>query len=55
MRDDVQAESTDDYFRKSITVAFLDYMLNKMKTRFTDKKIITRQNCFGATVGSIYY
>ena len=36
MRDNVQAESPDDYFRKSITVAFLDYMLNKMKTRFTD-------------------
>ena len=36
MRDNVQAESPDDYFRKSITVAFLGYMLNKMKTRFTD-------------------
>ena len=34
MRDNVQTE--DDYFRKSITVPFLDYTLNEMKTRFTD-------------------
>ena len=31
MRDNVE-----DYFRKSITVPFLDYALNEMKTRFTD-------------------
>ena len=34
MRDNVQTE--DDYFKKSITVPFLDYTLNDMKTRFTD-------------------
>ena len=36
MRDNVQAESPEDYFRKSITVHFLDYTLNEKKTRFTD-------------------
>ena len=36
MRDNVQAEGPEDYFRKSITVPFLDYTLNEMKTRFTD-------------------
>jgi len=36
MRDNVQAEGPEDYFRKSITVSFLDYTLNEMKTRFTD-------------------
>ena len=34
--DNVEAESPEDYIRKSITVPFLDYMLNEMKTRFTD-------------------
>jgi hypothetical protein len=36
MRDNVEAEGPKDYFRKSITVLFLDYVLNEMKTRFTD-------------------
>jgi hypothetical protein len=36
MRDNVEAECPEDYFRKSITVPFLDYALNEMKTRFTD-------------------
>ena len=36
MRDNVEAECPEDYFRKSITVPFLDYVLNEMKTRFTD-------------------
>ena len=36
MRDNVEAESPEDYFRKSITVPFLDYTLNEMKTRSTD-------------------
>ena len=36
MRDNVEAESPKDYFRKSITVPFLDYALNEMKTRSTD-------------------
>ena len=36
MRDNVEAESPEDYFRKSITVPFLDYALNEMKTMFTD-------------------
>ena len=36
MRDNVEAECPEDYFRKSITVSFLDYALNEMKTRFTD-------------------
>jgi hypothetical protein len=50
MRDNVEAESPEDYFRKSITVPFLYYALNEMK-----KKIYrpTRQNRFGTTVGSI--
>ena len=34
MRDNVEADCPD--FRKSITVHFLDYALNEMKTRFTD-------------------
>jgi hypothetical protein len=36
MRDNAEAESPEDYFRKSITVSFLYYTLNEMKTRFTD-------------------
>ena len=36
MRDNVEVEGPEDYFRKSITVLFLDYALNEMKTRFTD-------------------
>jgi hypothetical protein len=46
MRDNVEAESPEDYFRKSITVPFLYCTLNEMKTR---------QNRFGTTVGSINY
>ena len=44
MRDNVQAQGLEDYFRKSITVHFLGYTLNEMKTRFTRS---TRQNRFG--------
>ena len=36
IRDNVEAESPEDYFRKSITVPFLYCTLNEMKTRFTD-------------------
>jgi hypothetical protein len=36
MRDNVKAQSPQDYFRKSITVPFLHCTLNEMKTRFTD-------------------
>ena len=36
MRDNVEAERPEDYFRKSITVPFLYCTLNEMKTRFTD-------------------
>ena len=36
MRDNVQSEGPEDYFRKSITIPFLDYTINEMKTRFTD-------------------
>ena len=36
MRDNVEAEGPKDYLRKSITVPFLDYALNEMKTRLTD-------------------
>jgi hypothetical protein len=36
MRDNVEAESPEDYFRKSITVPCLYCTLNAMKTRFTD-------------------
>ena len=36
MKDKVEAECPEDYFRKSITVPFLYCMLNEMKTRFTD-------------------
>ena len=35
MKDNVEAECPEDYFRKSITVPLLDYALNEMKTRFT--------------------
>ena len=50
MRDNVEAESPEDYFRKSITVSFLYYALNEMK-----KKVYrpTCQNRFGTTVDSI--
>jgi hypothetical protein len=34
MRDNIEAESLEDYFRKSITVPFLYCSLNEMKTRF---------------------
>jgi hypothetical protein len=33
MRDNVQAGGPEDYFKKSITVPFLGYILNEMKTR----------------------
>ena len=36
MKDNVQAEGPEDYFRKSITVPFIDYTINEMKTRLTD-------------------
>ena len=36
MRDNVEAESPEDYFRKSITVPFIYCMLKEKKTRFTD-------------------
>ena len=36
MRDNVQSEGPEDYFRKSITVSFINYTINEMKTRFTD-------------------
>jgi hypothetical protein len=36
MRDNVEAEGPEEYFRKSITVPFLDYALNEMKTMFPD-------------------
>jgi hypothetical protein len=36
MRDSVEAECPEDYFRKSIAVPFLYCTLNEMKTRFTD-------------------
>jgi hypothetical protein len=50
MRDNVEAESPEDFFRKSITVPFLYCMLNEMKVYRP-----TRQNRFGTTVGSINY
>ena len=36
MRDNVEAERPEDYFRKSITVPFFHCTLNEMKTRFID-------------------
>jgi hypothetical protein len=36
MRDNVQSEGPEDYFRKSIAIPFLDYTINEMKIRFTD-------------------
>jgi hypothetical protein len=36
MRDNVEAESPEEYFRTSITVPFLYCTLNEMKKRFTD-------------------
>jgi hypothetical protein len=33
MRDNVEAEGSEDYFMKSIIVPFFDYALNEMKTR----------------------
>ena len=36
MTDNVQPEGPKDYFRKSITVPFLDYTLNEMEIRVTD-------------------
>ena len=36
MRDNVEADGPEDNFRNSVTVPFLDYMLNEMKTRVTD-------------------
>ena len=50
MRDNVQGDGPEDYFRKSITVPFLDYKWNEKKVYRP-----TRQNRFGVTVGSNYY
>ena len=36
MRDNVEAEGPEEYFRKSITVPFFDYALNEKKAKFTD-------------------
>ena len=36
MKDNVEAESLEDYLRKSITVPFFYCTLNEMYTRFTD-------------------
>jgi hypothetical protein len=36
MRDNVEAEGPEEYFRKSITVSFLYCTLNEMKTRSTE-------------------
>ena len=36
MRDNVEAEGPENYFRKSITVPIFDYGLNEMKRRLTD-------------------
>ena len=33
MKDNVQADGPEDYFRKSITVPCLDYRLNEMKKK----------------------
>ena len=42
MRDNVEAEGPEDYFRKSIAVPFLDYALNEMTTRYTDLHVHAR-------------
>jgi len=34
MRTNDQSEGPEDFFKKSITVPFLDYTLNEMKTSF---------------------
>jgi hypothetical protein len=36
MIDNVQEEGPEDYFRRPVTVPFLDYTLNEMITSFTD-------------------
>ena len=51
MRDNVQSEGPEDYVRNQITVPFLDYMLNEMKTRFPD---LHARTALGL-VDSIYY
>ena len=53
MRENVEADCPEDYFRKSITVPFLDYAVNEMKTNNVYRH--THQNGFGTRVGSIYY
>jgi hypothetical protein len=44
MRDNVQVEGPEDYIRKSITVPFLDYTLNEMKSiadsQFAESQIV---------------
>ena len=51
MSDNVEAESPEDYFRKSITTFSLLY------AKWNENKVYrpTRQNRFGTTVGSINY
>jgi hypothetical protein len=51
MRDNVEAECPEDYFRKSITTCSLLY------AKWNENKVYrpTRQNRFGTTVGSINY
>ena len=51
MRVNVEAESPEDHFRKSITTFSLLY------AKWNENKIYqpSHQNRFGATVGSIYY
>jgi hypothetical protein len=54
MRDNVQGDGPEDYFRKSITVPFLDYMVNEMKKRFTDLHARTKVTLFKALHMSSY-
>jgi len=55
MRDNVQAEGPEDYFRKSITVPFLVYTLNEMKTRFADLHARTALGTFTFVPSKLSY
>jgi len=51
MRDNVQAEGSEDYFRKSIIT------FSQLYAKWNENMVYrpTRKNRFGATVGSIYH
>ena len=46
-RDNTPSDSVTDYYRRSVTVPFLDHLISQMSTRFSDKNLSTLDGFFG--------